>query len=162
MRCALITPNLSKETSAFQQSCPRTDALRARMPQFFSAVKGAPERHVRVAKPHDSTSALRHEADIRPKGHCGPSACKKKHVFAQPEPAFALKSVRTRGLFEFRPTFQRDIEKSRSNQVETANLTDAEGMTLEIVGRSRDILSPRTTFWCFDWTGAQFRWADAQ
>jgi hypothetical protein len=35
-------------------------------------------------------------------------------------------------------------------------------MTLEIVGRSRDILSPRTTFWCFGWTDAQFRWADAQ
>ena len=41
-------------------------------------------------------------------------------------------------------------------------MTDAEGMTLEIVGRSRDILSPRPTFWCFDWTDAQFRWADAQ
>ena len=110
----------------------------------------------------DFPSALWHGANNRPKGHCGPSACKKKHVFAQPEPAFALKSVRTRGLFEFRPTFQRDIEKSRSNQVETANLTDAEGMTLEIVGRSRDILSPRPTFWCFVWTDAQFCWADAQ
>lgn len=59
-------------------------------------------------------------------------------------------------FFVFTPLYgrYRDIEKSRSNQVETANLTDAEGMTLEIVGRSRDILSPRTTFWCFDWTDA--------
>ena len=52
-------------------------SLRARVPQFFGAVKGAPERHVRVAKPYDSTSALRHGANNRPKEHCGPSACKE-------------------------------------------------------------------------------------
>ena len=52
-------------------------SLRARVPQFFSAVKGAPERHVRVAKPYDSPSALRHGATNRPKGHCGPSACQE-------------------------------------------------------------------------------------
>ena len=47
-------------------------SLRARVPQFFGAVKGAPERHVRVAKPYDSTSALRHEANTRPKGALRP------------------------------------------------------------------------------------------
>ena len=50
---------------------------RAWVPQFFSAVKGAPERRIPCGKPHDSTSAQRHGATNRPKGHSGPSACKK-------------------------------------------------------------------------------------
>ena len=50
--------------------------LRARVPQSFGAVKGAPERHIPCGKPYDSPSALRHGADNRPKGHCGPSACR--------------------------------------------------------------------------------------
>ena len=49
---------------------------RAWVPQFFSAVKGAPERRIPCGKPHDSTSAQRHGATNRPKGHSGPSACK--------------------------------------------------------------------------------------
>ena len=62
------TGKASAVISAFQQSCPRTCALRAWVPQCSGAVKGAPERHVRVAKPYDSPSALRQGANNRQKG----------------------------------------------------------------------------------------------
>ena len=39
--------------------------------------RALPSATFRVAKPHDSTSALRHGANNRPKGHCGPSACQE-------------------------------------------------------------------------------------
>ena len=41
-----------------------------------------------VAKPHDSTSALWHRADNRPKGHSCPSACKKWCVYLAPGTCF--------------------------------------------------------------------------
>ena len=39
--------------------------------------RALPSAAFRAAQPYDSPSALRHGANNRPKGHCGPSACQE-------------------------------------------------------------------------------------
>jgi len=84
----------------------------------------------------DRTSIRRHGANNRPKGHSGPSACSNKHLCTPPEPAFALKSVETCRYLVFRPTFQREFEKSRSDLGLSSHLTDEKDVPFENVGRS--------------------------
>ncbi len=137
-------------TSAWQRGIgvPLSAAVRIFALRFASGVgasglqrrqgaRSLRDRQLPTALPAlDRTSTRRHGATNRPKGHSGPSACSNKHLCAPPEPAFALKSVGTCRYLVFRPTFQREFEKSRSVLGLSSHLTDEKDVPFEKVGRS--------------------------